>query len=90
MNTQIESAVKKYDDAAKDLVSTIKDQYPLGTLLEVEIGRSTLTISVIGYGSWWATPEYLRGTNIDTGKVRKFSCNAITGLVSRADPRARK
>ena len=78
MNSKIEQARKEHQSAAENLMVVIKKQYPVGTIIDVKLGGHILEIEVTGYSqSWWHSPGYIRGTNINTLNSRDFHVSYI-------------
>ncbi|RVD77065.1 hypothetical protein [Pseudomonas koreensis] len=78
MNEKIEAAKKAYQEAAENLIEVVREVYPVGTKLNVQIGTPIITIEVTGHnGSWWYEPGQIYGFNVITGKKRSFSPSQV-------------
>ena len=66
----IKEAEIAYDKAAKNLVSIIQKELPLGTRIEAKLGRAIVRGPVTGYGKYWIYPGEIRFENELTGKIR--------------------
>jgi hypothetical protein len=78
MSERIKEAKARYEAAAKALVEAVKEEYPVGSIVNVTIGRATFDVEIVGYSDcWWYYPEGLFGRNLFTGKLRKFHPNRI-------------
>lgn len=74
MNEKIETAKKAHQKAAENLIEAVREAYPIGTKLNVKIGRNIITIEVTRHsGRWWSYPEQMSGFNVITGNTRNFS-----------------
>lgn len=74
----VEAAKMKYQQAAKDYDAAAESAYPPGTIVNVQLGRATVTLRCTGSrGSWWACPGQLCGVNVKTGKVRTFYADNV-------------
>ena len=70
----LEEAKQKYRDAAGDLVLAVMKMFPLGTVIECTIGRSTIRGEVVSSGGfWWHAPDSLRIENLKTGRTRRIT-----------------
>ena len=63
--------------AAKVIIAKIDELYPIGSIIEANMGNARIRMEVTGtkLGSWCPLHEttYIYGKNIKTGKPRKLS-----------------
>jgi len=73
----IVKARRAYQRAAEALSAATKRAYPVGAVVTVRLGRSTVTGVVLSAGSayWWHEPDRVWIENIKTGKSRKFTAS---------------
>lgn len=68
----IESAYERYKRARTFLQGTVRAALPIGTRVEVELGRAFVKGSVTAYGPGWMDPAEVLIVNEMTGKQRRF------------------
>lgn len=74
MIARIAAAHKQYVQAAQALVVAVEEEIPIGSVIEVNLGRSLVRGEVKSAGGcWWYDPAKVVIENVDTGKIRKFS-----------------
>ncbi|HGM5579264.1 TPA: hypothetical protein ACKP22_000922 [Pseudomonas putida] len=83
--------IKKAEDelifAQVGLLSVVRRAYPVGSRLQVQIGRSATEVVVKGHiSAWWSRPGYIQATNPRTGKTRTFPHSAVIGVVKEVLP----
>lgn len=62
-----------YEAAAKALQAATQRTFPIGTFVDVTLGRSRVHGKVTGHSSsWWYETDYVYIDNVETGKPRKF------------------
>lgn len=83
MNHAIADAQRAWEAAACRLTNTVKREWPVGTILRVEIGRSIFLARVTGHLGWSVEPYAILGENIATGKTRKFYPSSVLHIVSK-------
>lgn len=70
---KVVDAQREYEQAAKDLMATVAEVYPIGMELTADLGGRLLILEVIGHAAcWWSSPTKIFGRNIVSGKVREF------------------
>ena len=73
MTKRIEIAERHYQQSAEHLMETIRDEYPVGTIVNVTIGNATFDAEITRHSSsWWNEPTEIYGRNLNTGKERRF------------------
>lgn len=78
MKKHVEEAHEAFRRAGEALVKATEQAYPVGTVVTVQIGRSTFQARVDGHNyAWWAYPGRMTGTNLRTNKRRDFSYRDI-------------
>jgi len=78
VNEKIKAAKKAHQEAAENLIAVVREVYPVGTKLNVQIGIPVLTIKVTGHSTaWWCDPGQMIGINVITGKNRTFSPSQV-------------
>lgn len=78
MNANVEAAKAAYENAARSLVETVTREYPVGTVMTVQLGGHELRVRVVRHSeSWWYNPGEIVGENIRTGKIRRFHASDI-------------
>lgn len=80
MKTSVAKALNRMKAAQHGMVAAVEKAYPMGSQIVVWLdGRHQHRIigEVIGYGSFWANPEYIRIENVTTGKRRNVHVKEI-------------
>ena len=73
MHSQIKKAFKNHDTACDELRGVIKQIYPIGSIIWVELGNHKITVEITGYGwNYKARPGEIEGVNVETRKRRTF------------------
>ena len=76
------STIKKAEadrtEAAERLIAEVTKTYPVGILVDVEIGNHFVTVEITGHSdSHWYQPGRISGRNIKTGCTRSFDHSQI-------------
>lgn len=70
---RVQSATKAVQTANEDLMRVVERIYPIGRVVDVQLGAHLLTLKVVGHGQyWWSSAGEIYGENIKSGKVRTF------------------
>lgn len=78
MSPEIKEKLRKahqaHEAAAKELIRTTAECYPIGQKLAVDLGRARVigTVTNAGGTCWWYEPDRVTIQNIVTGKRREF------------------
>ena len=63
------AADRKHEIAARELVSAMISEFPIGTEVVVTKGNGSWSGYVVGHGSWWSDPDRLQVRHARTGKA---------------------
>lgn len=75
---KINKALRAYQAAAKELSSSLEEEYPAGTVVTVAKGNSVFAAEVIfASRCWWSDPAGMRVKNLNTGKTRNITFEDI-------------
>jgi len=76
--TRVTKAKTDYKAAAEHLMAVIRAEYPIGDVVDVELGNAIVTVEITRHtDSWWHRPTEVTGVNIHTGKTRRFTPEQI-------------
>lgn len=77
---EVDECGKALTEAQISLRIALQQAYPVGLEVVAKLGARNIIISVTGHGTPSA-PGDIRGTNVATGKPRKFHYSAIVCVV---------
>jgi hypothetical protein len=81
MNKIIQMAEEAHERTGKELCRLVAEIYPVGEIIHVEKGRSSMMVKVTSHSTfWWSRPGEISGENIATGKKRHFHASDVTDL----------
>lgn len=85
MNRDVEMALNAVKEAQISLQVACLKAYPLGTRVEVKLGRAKVVLEVDGHSRcYWSDPHCMYGRNLKTGKRREFRDSDVLEVLYQA------
>ena len=80
MLDEVKQVLDSHGEACDRLLEIVKEKYPVGRLIYVELGGHRLVIEITGYGwNYSRRPGEILGINYSTNKKRTFYLDDIVG-----------
>lgn len=80
MDEDVKAAIAAHKQSGLAVIKAVEKAYPVGSILNVTIGRSTFPVRVGNHSKfWWSSPGEMVGTNLNTGKTRRFTPDDVVG-----------
>jgi len=90
MNTAMIRANAAYKVARTHLALAVRAALPVGTRIEVELGRFVVRGVIIEHGPEWVSPATVTFVNERTGKRRRFTATHDSFLILEASEQKAK